>query len=260
MLKYNFFHLVRTRLWPLLTSLSFLTFGLGVVIIVTKLSWQIFIFSLMILSIYSYLWGTDIHSERCYEGRHNKETTNGFKSGILIFILSECFFFLGIFWAYMHLAEAPAIEVGSIWPSLGVTPFDPKGIPFLNTILLVTSGVTVTWSHHALEEKQFKKRIKALFITIALGLIFTSLQLMEYYTAEFTFACSSYSSIYFIGTGFHGLHVIIGTTLLVICLSRLSNIYVRPKHSIGYECSIWYWHFVDIVWFCLYLVFYWWGN
>lgn len=130
------------------------------------------------------------------------------------------------------------MELGSFWPPAGVSPFDPKGIPFLNTILLVSSGVSVTWTHHAIECGMFKARVVSLVVTVFLGFTFTLFQLLEYYVAGFTFSCSSYSSIYFIGTGFHGLHVIIGRALLLICLSRFSYIHIRPNHRVGFECSV----------------------
>jgi len=121
---------------------------------------------------------------------------------------------------------------------VGVGRFDPKGIPFLNTILLVSSGVSVTWSHHAIEEGLFKGSLFSLFLTILLGATFTSLQLLEYYVASFTFSCSSYSSVYFMGTGFHGLHVLIGRVLLLISLVRFSYLSIRPNHRVGFECSV----------------------
>nr|YP_010354352.1 cytochrome c oxidase subunit III [Lepidoglyphus destructor]UOG85320.1 cytochrome c oxidase subunit III [Lepidoglyphus destructor] len=259
MKKYNPFHLVELSPWPLITSLSVMSFGLSVIIMVRCFNVLPFLFSLLFILISSYFWGRDVHREGCYEGAHNSEVFGGFKLGMIFFILSECFFFLGMFWGYLHLAEAPAVELGGLWPPLGVTPFDPKGIPFLNTVLLVSSGVSVTWSHHAMEEGNFNVSSMALFITVVLGGTFTSLQLLEYYVAAFTFSCSSYSSVYFMGTGFHGLHVIIGSVLLIICFFRFSNLFISPYHSAGYECSVWYWHFVDVVWFFLYLVFYWWG-
>jgi cytochrome c oxidase subunit 3 len=211
------------------------------------------------LIISSFFWGRDINREGAVRGAHNIEAVGGFKIGIIFFIISECFFFLGIFWCYLHLAEAPAVELGGQWPPVGVSPFDPKGIPFLNTVILVSSGISVTWAHHSIELGEFKNSMHSLFYTVILGSIFSSLQLIEYYVSRFTFSCSSYSSIYFIGTGFHGLHVLIGTVLLSICLFRFSSILISPNHRAGFECSVWYWHFVDVVWFFLYLVFYWWG-
>lgn len=259
MKKFNPFHLVDYRFWPLLTSFSFLSFALGVIIMVRRFNCLFFIFSLLFLLVSSFLWGRDVHREGCYEGSHNFEAVKGFKIGIVVFILSECFFFGGIFWSYFHLAESPALEIGGVWPPEGVFPFDPQGIPFLNTILLVSSGVSVTWCHHAMENGDYGVSLFSLLLTVFLGGFFTMLQLLEYFVAGFTFSCSSYSSIYFIGTGFHGLHVLIGRVLLVICLFRFFYILVSPFHRVGFECSVWYWHFVDIVWFCLYLVFYWWG-
>jgi len=116
--------------------------------------------------------------------------------------------------------------------------FDPKGIPFLNTILLVSSGVSVTWTHHAIELGDFKSSLLSLLFTVILGGAFTVFQLLEYYVAGFTFSCSSYSSVYFLGTGFHGLHVIIGRALLIICLFRFSYLFISPNHRVGFECSV----------------------
>ena len=259
MKKYNPFHLVDLSPWPIITSLVSIRFGLGVIIIVRIFYCTPFILSILLLLFSSFLWGRDINRESCYNGLHNNEVITGFKIGIILFIFSEIFFFLGIFWAYLHLAQSPAVELGSNWPPFGINVFDPKGIPFLNTILLVSSGISVTWTHHAIEIGEFKERLLSLLITIFLGVIFTCLQLIEYYLAGFTFSCSCYSSVYFIGTGFHGFHVLIGTLLLTICLFRFSRFFISPIISTGFECSVWYWHFVDVVWFCLYLVFYWWG-
>lgn len=127
-----------------------------------------------------------------------------------------------------------------MWPPVGVSTFDPKGIPLLNTILLVSSGVSVTWTHHSLEVGDLSSSILSLLLTVLLGFVFTVFQLFEYYLAGFTFSCSSYSSVYFMGTGFHGLHVLIGTALLFISLFRFSNVFTSPLHAAGFECSVWY--------------------
>lgn len=259
MKKYNPFHLLDPSPWPILTSFSFLRFALSVIIMVRMFYVAPFIVSILFLLYSSFLWGRDIHREGCYYGEHNYEVTYGFKVGMIFFIISECFFFLSMFWSYAHLAESPSVFIGRAWPPLGINCFDPKGIPFLNTILLVSSGVSVTLSHHYMEKGSYNNSIYSLFFTIILGVFFTFFQLVEYYVASFTFSCSSYSSIYFMGTGFHGLHVLIGTVLLIICLFRFIFTFISPMHRVGFECSVWYWHFVDIVWFFLYLVFYWWG-
>jgi len=259
MKKYNIFHLVNVRPWPFSTSICFLSFALGVIIIARDFFCTPFLISLILLLYSSYIWGQDIHREACYEGTHNTEVLEGFKLGIIFFIFSECFFFLGIFWTYLHLAESPAVELGGLWPPFGIICFDPIGIPFLNTIILVSSGVSVTWCHHTIEKGYYKLSVLSLLFTVILGSIFTIFQLIEYYVAGFTFSCSSYSSIYFLGTGFHGFHVLIGRVLLLIRLLRFLNFFISPNHRAGFECSVWYWHFVDIVWFFLYLIFYWWG-
>lgn len=259
MKKFNPFHLVDLRPWPIITSFSFLRFAFGVIIMVRRYYCIPFVVSLIFLLASSFLWSKDIHREGCYSGNHNTEVFTGFKIGIIFFIVSELFFFFGIFWSYFHLAESPSVDLGGMWPPLGVNCFDPKGIPFLNTILLVSSGVSVTWCHHAMEEGYLRSRILSLIITVILGSVFTLFQILEYYLAGFTFCCSSYSSVYFLGTGFHGFHVLVGRGLLIICLYRFSSVFVRPFHRVGFECSVWYWHFVDVVWFFLYIVFYWWG-
>jgi len=259
MKKYNTFHLVAVSPWPIFTSLSFLCFALGVIIIVRIDLCFPFLSALFLLLFSSCIWSQDIHREACYEGAHNLKVTDGFKIGMIFFIFSECFFFLGLFWTYLHLAESPATELGGCWPPLGVVCFNPMGIPFLNTIILVSSGVSVTWCHHAIEIGWYKISVVSLLCTVLLGSVFTIFQLIEYYVAGFTFSCSSYSSIYFLGTGFHGFHVLIGRILLIVSLVRFLNFFISPSHRAGFECSVWYWHFVDIVWFFLYLVFYWWG-
>nr|AMB18831.1 cytochrome c oxidase subunit III [Myocoptes musculinus] len=259
MKKFNPFHLVELSPWPFLSSVNALSFGLSVIIMVTVYNCKLFLMSLILFLFVSFLWGRDIHREGCYEGEHNEEVMAGFKLGMIFFILSECFFFLGMFWAYLHLAQTPPMDLGMVWPPVGVTSFDPKGVPFLNTILLVSSGVSVTWCHHSMEEGSYVETLISLGFTVFLGLVFTCFQALEYYIAGFSFSCSSYSSVYFMGTGFHGLHVIIGSVLLIVSGVRFFFLHSSPNHSVGFECSVWYWHFVDVVWFMLYLVFYWWG-
>lgn len=259
MKKFNPYHLVDVSPWPFLGSLRFLSFFLGVIIIIRVYDFSYFLLGVWILLILRFLWGKDINRERCYIGSHTLEVVLGFKIGIIVFILSECFFFFRMFWGYLHLAQSPCLELGGVWPPIGVNSFDPKGVPFLNTLFLVSSGVRVTLSHHRMEVGDYNTSINSLIITVLLGVVFSLCQGIEYYIAGFTFSCSSYSSIYFIGTGFHGLHVIIGRVLLIISLRRFISIFVRVSRRVGFECSVWYWHFVDVVWFFLYFVFYWWG-
>ena len=150
--------------------------------------------------------------------------------------------------------------MGGIWPPVGIQTFNPFQVPLLNTIILLSSGVRVTWAHHALIEGNFTQTKDGLLITIGLGIYFTILQGLEYYEARFTFADGVYGSTFFIATGFHGLHVIVGTLFLIVTMIRLLNCELRITHHFGFEAAAWYWHFVDVVWLFLYLIIYWWGR
>jgi cytochrome c oxidase subunit 3 len=161
--------------------------------------------------------------------------------------VSEVFFFVRFFWAFFHRSLAPNIEVGSLWPPFGIKVFNPFQVPLLNTIVLISSGISVTWAHHALIAGNFSQTKQGLIVTVVLGLYFTMLQGLEYYEARFTFADSVYGSTFFIATGFHGLHVIVGTIFLMVTLARHVMYEFRASHHFGFEAAAWYWHFVDVV-------------
>jgi len=168
--------------------------------------------------------------------------------------------FLIFFWAFFHNSLSPSVEIGTLWPPLGITPFNATQVPLLNTIILLASGITVTWAHHALIENNFTQRTQALALTIILGIYFTSLQALEYFEASFSIADSAYGSSFFIATGFHGIHVLIGTLFLIISYLRTLSGHFSRSHHFGFEAAAWYWHFVDVVWLFLYLNLYWWGR
>lgn len=142
---------------------------------------------------------------------------------------------------------APTIEIGNIWPPKGVNPLSPWGIPLLNTIVLLSSGVTVTWAHHSLLANNLYEVLLRLFLTVLLGIYFTSLQASEYLETRFSITDRVYGTTFFVATGFHGLHVLIGTTFLVVCLIRTRLIHFTQTHHTGFEAAAWYWHFVDVV-------------
>lgn len=212
------------------------------------------------LMLVIYQWWRDISREGTLQGLHSRIVELGLRSGMLLFIVSEVFFFLRFFWAYFHSSLSPNVEVGGLWPYAGVKPFNPLGVPLLNTLILLSSGVRVTWSHHALIRGNKTESILGLLITVILGIYFSLLQALEYYEASFTFADGVYGSTFYIATGFHGIHVIIGTIFLAVCLNRHKNKEFRKTHHFGFEAAAWYWHFVDVVWLFLYLVIYWWGR
>ena len=211
------------------------------------------------LILMSYQWWRDVSREGAFQGLHTKIVVLGLQWGIILFITSEVFFFLSFFWAFFHSRLAPNIEVGSYWPPIGVITFNPWGVPLLNTIILVSSGVRVTWAHKSLEENNHDQAIKSLFVTIILGIYFTSLQAIEYFEASFTISDSVYGSSFFIATGFHGLHVIVGTLFLLACLVRIAKGLFSVSHHFGFIAAAWYWHFVDVIWLFLFAWIYVWG-
>lgn len=251
------FHLVTPRPWPLIISIriinnliSFAAWFNGIKIIT--------ILSIPCTLLCTILWWRDVTRESTFQGIHTKNVYLGLRIGIILFIISEIIFFLSFFWAYFHSSLAPAADIGQLWPPKGILPFNPLDIPLLNTIILVTSGISVTWTHHSILNNNIEERKKRLIITIILGIYFTSLQAIEYIESPFTISDSVYGSTFFVATGFHGLHVIIGSIFLFICFTRLLKNHFSKQHHFGFEARAWYWHFVDVVWLFLYISIYWW--
>lgn len=259
-LKKHPFHLVDIRPWPLTASIGALVLTTGIVKWFNHFEMNLFFVGITILCITSYQWWRDVSRERTYQGLHTTKVRVGIKLGIILFIVSEVFFFLSFFWAFFHRSLSPRIEIGIQWPPSGIKPFNPVQIPLLNTIILLSSGVTVTWSHHSIIEKKLSEANRSLLITILLGVYFTSLQALEYWEATFSISDSVYGSTFFIATGFHGLHVLMGTTFLAVCLGRIVKNHFSRYHHFGFEAAAWYWHFVDVVWLFLYINVYWWGR
>lgn len=220
----------------------------------------ILIVSLVLVLLVMVVWWRDVIREATYMGYHTIVVQKGLKIGMIMFILSEVCFFVSFFWAFFHSALVPSVEIGSYWPPVGISPLNAFEVPLLNTAILLTSGATITWSHNAMISGNRKETIVGLVLTVGLGLVFTALQAMEYYEAPFTIADSVYGSTFYIATGFHGLHVIIGTIFLIVSLVRIVEHQLTKHHHNGYEASIWYWHFVDVVWLFLYISIYWWGG
>nr|ASY98280.1 cytochrome c oxidase subunit III [Acontista multicolor] len=254
------YHLVTPSPWPILAAFSIMIAMMGFI----KFSYQ-FDINLMFLVLFILIltiiqWWRDVIRESTYQGQHTLKVVSGLRWGMILFILSEVSFFISFFWAFYHSSLSPSIEIGATWPPLGISPFNAMQVPLLNTMVLLASGITVTWSHHGLLENNYNEAIQGLLFTVILGLYFTALQLYEYIEAPFTIADSVYGSTFFMATGFHGLHVIIGTTFLITCLTRMLYMHFSSNHHFGFEAAAWYWHFVDVVWLFLYISIYWWGN
>nr|AYR05275.1 cytochrome c oxidase subunit 3 [Coleoptera sp. ACP-2013] len=254
------YHLVNPSPWPLIGSLSALITMAGLIKWFHLFSNNLLMIGIISMIMVMYQWWRDISRESTYQGLHTYKVTLGLRWGMILFITSEIFFFISFFWGFFHNSLSPSIELGLIWPPKGIYSFNPLEIPLLNTLILLTSGLTVTWAHHSLMENNYNQAFQGLMMTVILGIYFTILQGFEYIESPFTISDSSYGSSFFMATGFHGLHVIIGTTFLMICLIRLYFNHFSSIHHFGFEASAWYWHFVDVVWLFLYISLYWWGS
>nr|CTP93712.1 cytochrome c oxidase subunit III [Pseudoniphargus gorbeanus] len=254
------YHLVEKSPWPLMASMGAMMLTSGLVKWFHMFSLSLFLLGLSTTILTSIQWWRDISRESTFQGLHTVKVISGLRWGMLLFIMSEVLFFFSFFWAYFNSSLAPTMETGDIWPPYSIITFNPFQIPLLNTAILLASGVTVTWSHHAMLENNHYDCVQGLSMTVIMGLYFTLLQAMEYYEASFSITDSVYGATFFVATGFHGLHVIIGSTFLMVCLMRLNMAHFSSTHHMGLEASIWYWHFVDVVWLFLYVSIYWWGS
>nr|QTF76103.1 cytochrome c oxidase subunit 3 [Holarthrothrips indicus] len=254
------FHLVTKSPWPILGSIGtmLMTFSMADYFNGGP-SMNIFL-ALTILMLVKIQWWRDIVREATFENVHTKEVLEGLKWGMILFITSEVFFFVSFFWAFFHSSLSPDSSIGAMWPCMGIKSFNPMGIPMLNTLILLTSGITVTWSHHSLMMGNMKSAKFSLLLTCMLGVYFSIMQLYEYKMASFTIADSVYGSTFYMATGFHGIHVLVGTIFLTTCLLRMTMNHFSSHHHFGFEAAAWYWHFVDVVWLFLYIFIYWWGS
>nr|AML26658.1 cytochrome c oxidase subunit III [Ptiliidae sp. BMNH 1274724] len=259
-LKNHPYHLVDISPWPIMASLSVMSLMIGMIKWFHLYNMNLVIFSTISTFMIIYQWWRDISRESTFQGLHTYSVVMGMRWGMILFITSEIFFFISFFWAFFHSSLSPSIELGMIWPPLGITKFNPMQIPLLNTLILISSGISITWAHHSLMENNFNQMTQGLFITVILGIYFSILQAYEYKEASFSISDSVYGSSFFMATGFHGIHVLIGTTFLMICLYRHKQNHFSNLHHFGFEAAAWYWHFVDVVWLFLYISLYWWGS
>lgn len=258
------YHLVNPSPWPITTAFSAFIMLIGGVLYMHSFAKGDFFLSLgsILFLISMGLWWRDVIREATFEGHHTKAVKTGLRYGMLLFILSEVMFFVSIFWAFFHSSLSPVIEIGSVWPpeKMKHLVFDSTRIPLLNTLILLLSGATLTWAHHAILASNRSNALVSLFLTIALACLFTSIQGYEYLNAPFSISDGIYGSVFYLGTGFHGFHVLIGTLFLMVCLYRLYNNHFTARSHIGFETAAWYWHFVDVVWLFLYISIYCWGG
>jgi cytochrome c oxidase subunit 3 len=256
------YHLVDPSPWPLLGSLGALTMAFGMVKYMHYYhgGFAVLAFGFTVTAYTMYVWWRDIVREGTFEGRHTLKVQKGLRLGIILFIVSEVMFFFSFFWAFFHSSLGPSIQIGQMWPPMGIAVMNPWGVPLLNTVILLSSGATVTWAHHAVVAGEKKHAVYGLVLTIILAALFTGFQVLEYLEASFTISDSVYGSAFYMATGFHGFHVLVGSIFLFVCLIRLMRDHFTRTHHIGLEGAIWYWHFVDVVWLFLFVTIYWWGG
>lgn len=256
------FHLVDPSPWPLYTAFSLLGLTTGIVMYFHGYigGGYLLSLSLIIVLICMFSWFRDITREATFQGHHTRAVQKGLRLGMILFIASEVMFFFGFFWAFFHSSLVPTIEIGAIWPPKGILVLNPFEVPLVNTLILLLSGATVTWAHHAIVAGLYNQAVRALVATILLGLLFTGLQAFEYIEASFGLSDGIYGTTFYLATGFHGFHVIVGTIFLFVCCLRLCAKHFANDHHFGFEAAAWYWHFVDVVWLFLFVTIYWWGG
>nr|QWK44968.1 cytochrome oxidase subunit III [Protohalopteris sp.] len=256
------FHLVDPSPWPLVAAMGALSMAFGGVMFLNDFVGGGKLLSLGILTILFVMctWWRDIIREALFEGHHTLAVQEGLRLGMVLFIVSEIMFFFAFFWAFFTSSLSPVFNIGGVWPPMGIEVISPWGLPLLNTVLLLSSGASITWTHHAIVGGFKVEAEDGLLLTLAFAIYFTFFQLIEYIHAPFSMSDGIYGSIFFMATGFHGFHVIVGTIFLFICVLRLYHYHFSIQHHFGFEAAAWYWHFVDVVWLVLFLAIYWWGG
>lgn len=257
------YHLVDPSPWPIVGAVGGLLVVLGIIFAAHYGDYIILAIGAVVVLTTMFFWWRDVIRESRTPGLHTPVVRLGLRYGMMFFITSEVMFFVAFFWAFFNFALFPDNVSGlanPVWPPPGIHTYDPFHIPVLNTMLLLLSGCTITWAHHALIERDRKAMLTGLALTILLGAAFTTCQVVEYSHAPFKFVGGGvYPSVFFLATGFHGFHVIVGTCFLIVCWFRARDGQFSPERHFGFEAAAWYWHFVDVVWLFLFTCIYWWG-
>lgn len=265
--KNHDYHLVDPSPWPLLGGIAAFIIAMGgIVLWHTDVPWLFWAGVAAVLYV-MFGWWSEVVKE-AESGHHTPVVQLHHRYGMILFIGSEVMFFVAWFWAYFDAAfypdeiiqEARLAFTGGVWPPQGVEVFDPWHLPLFNTLLLLLSGTTITWAHHALLENDREGLKWGLALTVLLGVLFTCVQFLEYSQAHFSFSGNIYGATFFMATGFHGFHIFIGTVFLIVCLMRAIKGHFTPKQHLGLEFAAWYWHFVDVVWLFLFAAIYVWGS
>ncbi len=254
------YHIIDPSPWPFVGSFGALVLAIGAVMGMHGGTWAVagVGFALVLYTMLG--WWRDVINEGEHKGDHTPVVQIGLRYGMILFIASEVMFFVAWFWAFFDASLFPKEATGAMWPPQGIETLDPWHLPLVNTLILLLSGTTVTWAHHAIVHGDRKGFIQGLICTVLLGALFTGVQAYEYMHATFTITSGIYGSTFYMATGFHGFHVLIGTIFLLVCLIRGAKGHFKPDHHFGFEAAAWYWHFVDVVWLFLFCAIYVWGQ
>jgi heme/copper-type cytochrome/quinol oxidase subunit 3 len=256
------FHLVDPSPWPLLGYLGALSATTGGVMWFHDYSGGGFLLSsglTIIVSVMAFWW-RDIIREQSFEGHQTLKVEEGMRMGMLLFITSEIMFFVAFVWDLFYSSINQDASIGAVWPPVDIEVFNPWEVPLLNTLILLSSGATVTVCHNALITGDRSMAIRSLIATVILATTFTGFQAFEYIHASFDISDGIYGSCFYMATGFHGFHVFVGTCFLAVCLYRIYDYHFTRENHFGFEAAAWYWHFVDVVWLFLFVAVYWWGG
>ncbi|AMD23035.1 cytochrome oxidase subunit 3 (mitochondrion) [Eremothecium sinecaudum] len=255
------FHMVTPSPWPIVVSMTLMSLALTLTFTMHGIIGNLYVLytTLTTVTISMTLWFRDIITEGTYLGDHTLAVRKGINLGFLLFVVSEVLIFSALFWTYFHSTMNPDVTVGNIWPPKGIVTVTPMELPLLNTIILLTSGATITWSHHGLITGNRNASLYGLLATFWLIVIFVACQYVEFINANFTITDGVYGSVFYAGTGLHFMHMVMLIFMLGINYWRLRNYHLSSTHHVGYETTILYLHCLDIIWLFLYITFYWWG-
>ncbi|EET49520.1 cytochrome c oxidase subunit 3 [Thalassobium sp. R2A62] len=259
--KNHDYHILNPSIWPFVASVGAFAMLFGAVLWMHSSGPYLFLMGLAAVLYTMYAWWADVITES-HIGDHTPVVRIGLRYGFIMFIMSEVMFFAAWFWMFFKHAIFPMATFSEgQWPPPSIETFDPFHLPLINTLILLCSGAAATWAHHALVHENNREDMKwGLILAIALGVLFTFFQVYEYGHAAFSFSGNIYGATFFMATGFHGFHVLIGTIFLFVCLLRLQRGHFTQERHVGFEAAAWYWHFVDVVWLFLFLAVYIWGG
>ena len=262
--KNHDYHILNPSIWPLAGGLGGFVMLAGSVMYMHGMGPWVGLIGLAMVLVTMYSWWSEVANEG-EVGDHTPVVMIGLRYGVIMFIMSEIMFFVAWFWSFFKHAMYPMTEgspyIDGIWPPAGIETFDAWHLPLINTLILLCSGAAATWAHHAIaHENNRKDLVNGLILAILLGVLFTGFQIYEYSHAAFGFSGNIYGANFFMATGFHGFHVLVGTIFLAVCLIRAIKGQMTPEHHLGFEAAAWYWHFVDVVWLFLFAAIYVWGG